>query len=54
LHRTWAPISWTAHGANKDAGFGQFGGPADGETIATLPVCTTTLFGKEGALQMLL
>ncbi len=30
LHRTWAPISWTARGANKDAGVGQFGGPADG------------------------
>ena len=29
LHRTWAPISWTARGANKDDGFGQFVGPAD-------------------------
>jgi hypothetical protein len=46
---TWAPISWTAHGANnlKDAasglGPGQFGGPADVETMAMLPVpvCTT-------------
>jgi hypothetical protein len=25
-----------------------------GETMAILPVCTTTHFGKEGALQMLL
>ncbi len=44
-------ISWpgTARGANKDGGFGQFVGPADGGTMAMLPVCTITLFGKEGA-----
>ena len=43
---------WIAHG--KDAGLGQLGGPAEGETMAILPACTTTHFGKEGALQMLL